>query len=520
MASRYSSYVCLIVLSMCCSALYAQVPWSSYYTTTGDSLTATDPVQLVQAANGDLVVVCRMADLPLHEHVRFLRMAADGTLISAREYVFTTGAFIYTLAELADGRFVATGGERTTNDAVMLVLGPTGDLQSCRTLQLGSTGNITAVLPEPDTTLTASFWINVGGYKALTARFQPDAAQVTATNVLIDASPGGLSVNAHCADGGTYHGGAIYPTGTSEINLSLARTDIDGNVQWAEHLLAAGLTYMQGMAELPDGGALVGGTFAPTPGDGYPFILRTDVNGAPLWMKYLMDTTGVSTGWAVRTTELLSPDTFLLIGKNEDSHAFRIAVDTAGNVLFADTWPEATYFGDVQQAPNGDVLLTMGGATPNSTGLSPGVLRMHADLAMDCAPTPVDLTGVALSPTVANTWSATTLTIPWLDITASITQTTPSITPYDPCIQTVAAEHITEAPLLRAWPVPAADHVLVTGPRFEQLDVIDATGRVVLTRAFSATTFQELDVRAWASGLYHVRVRDHQRWYAVALVKE
>lgn len=507
MATRYASSFAFIWWCMCCTTLHAQVPWSSHYSTMGDSLTATDPVQLVHAANGDLVVVCRMADLPLHEHVRFLRLAADGTLISAREHVFSTGAFIYTAAELPDGRFVATGSERITNRAVMLVFGPMGELLSCKSMQHGSQGNITAVIAEADTTLTASFRISAGWQQALTTKFHPDSAQVLATHLVIDGEPGGLSANTRCTDGGTYHSGAIYPSGTSEINLALARTDMDGNVLWAEHLMAGGLTYVQGMAELPDGGALVGGTFAPTPGDGHPFILRTDMNGAPLWMKYLVDTTGVSTGWGVRTTQLLSPDTFLLVGRNNIHGAFRIAVDTTGTLLFADIWPDAFYFSDVERAPNGDVLLAMSNEPITGPGTSPGVLRMQADLLMDCPPTPVGLTAVPLSPTVANSWSANTLTIPWLDITASITQTTPITGRYDACIQTGAAETVAEASALQVYPNPTAHRLTlsIASASPGRLSIMDARGHLVLERSMQQHV--ELDVSGWAAGVYLARVQ-------------
>ncbi|MBX7129163.1 MAG: T9SS type A sorting domain-containing protein [Flavobacteriales bacterium] len=68
----------------------------------------------------------------------------------------------------------------------------------------------------------------------------------------------------------------------------------------------------------------------------------------------------------------------------------------------------------------------------------------------------------------------------------------------------------TGRPVVGAYPNPAKDRLMITWPAEADggaLEVTDAQGRVVLTQSLAGhTAFLELDVRAWADGLYLARV--------------
>ncbi|MBK7556055.1 MAG: hypothetical protein IPI55_16050 [Flavobacteriales bacterium] len=129
--------------------------------------------------------------------------------------------------------------------------------------------------------------------------------------------------------------------------------------------------------KVPDGGALLGGDHAPVPGEGHPFIMRTDATGTPLW--------ALPGGYSARrpsrgisSRPCCSANTFLLTGVSGIWTGIRVAVDANGSVLFADISTDLGYT-EVLSAANGDVLTGVIAPSPFGSGSAQGVLRTGAD---------------------------------------------------------------------------------------------------------------------------------------------
>ncbi len=69
-------------------------------------------------------------------------------------------------------------------------------------------------------------------------------------------------------------------------------------------------------------------------------------------------------------------------------------------------------------------------------------------------------------------------------------------------------------------PNPAHDLVRVSGSAIEQVDIVDATGHVLLSRAFRSGSSVDLDIRSLTIGLYYLRIKTDDGRISDKLIKE
>ncbi|MBK9076660.1 MAG: hypothetical protein IPL77_17130 [Flavobacteriales bacterium] len=497
----------------------AQAPWTKLYWS-AEYLAVTIPVQVAEANNGDLVLFSRVSDFP-EERLRFIRLDADGALLSAVDVIPPSIVFPYSLVELADGRWMVGGtGIGISNEGFTMVLDPMGDLLSVRELPPGAFGNVMALLPLADTTALASFWMYPAAeMQACFAVVHPDNLQLTANTLMVPGRNTDIRASSRCADGGAYTAGWTW-AGDPGTDMHLTRTDSTGAVQWMRRIMPGGHSIsVAGIAEMPDGGALLGGDHAPVPGEGHPFIMRTDATGTPLWAHYLVDTLPPSFMWDIQSAVLLNPDTFLLTGVSGIWTGIRVAVDTNGTVLFADISTDLGYT-EVLSAANGDVLTGVIAPSPFGSGSAQGVLRTGADLATgNCDPVPVGLVPMPITSTVDTAYTTTVLNYFWQDVTSLYTQVTPVLTTSDACLPTQAAT-ISSTSGVRVWPVPARHHCIVEAPGLRQVQIHDRLGRGLHTVSLANAQRYEVQLDGLPTGIYHLRILSDAGWSGHAMVKE
>lgn len=512
--------LCTLLAAAPAALIMAQAPWAKLYWSPED-LAVTNPVQVEEAHNGDLVLLSRVSDHP-DERLRFIRLDAEGALLNAVD-IHAPGIFFpYALVELTDGRWMAGGtGTGAYNDGFIMVLGPMGDLLTLYGLPTNATGNVFSLLARSDTTALASFWSYHGtDMRSAFAVIHPDSLALTATALILPDRRTDVRTSSRCADGGAYHSGWTIGT-VPEHEMYLARTDSTGAVQWARRLITGGHgSTVTGIAEMPDGGAMLGGTYFPVLGESRPFILRTSATGLPLWAYYLVDTVPPSATWDLYEAVLLSPDTFLLAGHGDSGSGIRMAVDTNGTLLFADR-SDGTALQDMHLAANGDVLHGLRAGSPFGTGTAQGLLRTDDDLAVaPCIHPPLDFAAVPITLAVDTLYSTAMFTLTCQDLTALFTQTSPPLTTTDACFTTpVGPVEGRMGP--RVWPVPAHDRCTVEGPGIREAWLVDPMGRAVRSvRRRSSPSRVEFGLDGLPAGIYQLRVLSDAGWTTHAVMKE
>ena len=494
----------------------AQFPWTHQYHSP-DSLFANAPL-LMETSNGDLVMMCSLSQLGGEKRLWFVRLAADGTTIADREYTSVNSAWVYALAELPDGRIVATGAYEGNSDALMMVLGPAGVIQSCRTLAPGlSQGNIQTILVDADSNLTASFWVSPFGYEAYVARIDPDGAgPVQATHISVDGENALFEVSTRCADGGVCHGGML---DASNYPLLLVRTGSDGAVHWAQRMDAGFFLRPYSIDELPDGGFMIAGTHYET-SQTELFAMRTDSLGVPLWTKALVPLGGPGAIWSVAETRLIAPSLFLVAGGEPGGTAFCMVVDTAGVIQHSQRWSHEAIT-DLKIAQNGDVLMAASHPVPYWLGTSPVVLRTSSDLVAACPDTETSYTTNDITLTRTDNWATDTVIMPWLDITADFSSMPSTIYMVDLCGTSTNEEDISgDVPGPRVWPVPATDRVTVSATTTGRIVVIDALGRPLLFASMPGSGSIDLDISDIPAGHYQILLQNDSGVVARKLIKQ
>jgi hypothetical protein len=513
----------LILLSLFGFAASAQAPfhkvfydqdtlfWSSHF--------------VIEAVNGDVVEVGQLSGSPPGtKSLVFRRLDPDGTLISAtRLFPPTSTSFVmYAGLELPNGSFLLFGTDFP--QAAVVHLDAQGILLSVRHRN-SSSGYYRSAFWENDSTILALGSDNFEGLRhLLLSRFNSDGAYLGSVGYSIDAHGADGIMGINCAAGGVL----IAAEGVDTLNgspatprTSLLRLDDAGNVLWAKRYSRPGqLFYPAGIVENDDGTLLVGGSTTSTGGQKQCSVMLLDEQGETLSTRVLHNVQDPNAGFFVRGF-MADTDTSAMFAGYLQQGTFMLSCDRAGTPFNAARFTSNQTLDRPVRSMFGDLLIPVAGETPNGVfaGVALGVWRSTDPFSFSCSE-PITMATTTLDPLIGQGHAGQPIPLLFDDITAQCVQTTSVLSAYDPCLGAFVAPLPGQVAEARLWPVPANDRVTVSGNSMQRIDILDTSGRLVLTTPANGSPTMEVNIARLSAGPYHMRITAGTAVHVLRMVKE
>lgn len=473
-----------------------------------------DGVRLVRADNGDLVLFTRHHGLPGTFRVGFgfTRLSGEGVLLA--HHVITQldsvlESWLYDAVELNDGTFALAG--RYDFDAMMMRLSATGTFMGAWSYpgNSGPVSTATCLETDGDSTLLIGGWAHGSG----PAYYDPRVLRVGLNGALLQGE--GHSFGAYSAyiqgstkaqGGGEYFCGGVMdtiPDGySSDKNMFLFRTDSNGTEAWSRKFLCGGvITAVQRIEQLPSGDLIVGGTHHPALGGvAYPFLMKFNEEGYPLWAKYYALLSGTSFGDATS----ISGDRIAMTAIDPDFTMTLMVLDTSGTLLSARKVETGEFAQSIAATPDGG--LAIGSFDfPYEAGMDLGLVRLDQTMGWMCPATDLSLSADTFSFSIAGTDSVVPVAVTPIEVTNLFADSASFVSTYVPCSTT----SVTTEPSDQRSRFPefafANEWLTVDGTRVDRVEILDAAGRLFAT-GVPANTDLQLDMRTSPAGLYLVRL--------------
>lgn len=430
--------------------------------------------------NDGTLAACGFIYQPAPEVGLYLHVDTLGNVLSAKTYHLDFNTRLFAMAANADGSVRMTGYRQTA-----LPPDYTGVV-----LDVDTGGNV----------LSTSL-ISIGGHSTL-------------PNALIGTMDGG-----HVMIGESWllnsSGLVLYKT------AHIAKLDSAGHVQWARREQASSLrTYPQGVVQAGNGDIVYAMRAESQQGD--KLILVTYGPGGNVVHQVRIDPEAPSNGYLAAAACSLQGDSILVLSgfTNLVSDMFTLRIDTGLNnpeLLLRDPVP-GEWIGDQVILPDGSILQAASAASPNSgtcvmiNGLTPDGLSVCTNT--PCAVglgTPELLT----TPTfVQNPASPTVVDVSDLFQAATIT-----LLNMPACLSTGSIGS-GPRPSVQLAPNPAQDGLRISAAAIGQVTLLDAMGRVVVTRTFQGQSSVDLDLRGLIPGLYLARIQCAEGSIVRQVIKE
>ena len=512
-----------IAIALC---TYGQPSFSKWIVQSGDSVNDyfTGHMDLVRLSNGDLLN-CTCRDLwGSLTKCRFVRVSPAGDPVQQWE-VNAPYFDINKVIEMDDGSFACFG--RLNYAALYLHLSASGMVLAAKTYEVTGIG-ITApwtwndAVQDPGDRFTlAGTWAGMDN-TGMIARIEADGSLIA--SYLIQIGTAGYTFFnsvARLANGDhVFCGASNYPG--YHPKTYLFRTDSLLAPQWAKAYPDSGYNY----------------TYAKLlvlPGNNFRIMLReTDPNfiggtlmvaanaaGYPLWAKRRIpqpDYPGM-TMWP-KTAQLVNGNTIVVAGSPGSGayDPFVQVLDSNGDELLM----REVDVPDPQVSCPGDGTndFHLGGINhgPLGTGAySVGITKLG--LGLELCTTIDHSTGSELwFPSVETAWSSMLVPVTVTDEIAQFTSYPTSAYPQAICVSTGTTD--VEDPATAIMPNPANDRITIQGEGILAIEVMDATGRVMLARSFRGAGPIDVGISDLVDGLYYVRVKTGDGWVSQKLIKE
>lgn len=510
----------VLVASLLCTAapccVQAQAAFLSRITSP-DQISSRFPV-LYEAAGGDLVIMeatIQLDPLPWHYRLARYRFTADGSLISVHESDAGTGGHLepeHSL-ELPDGS-TALCGQR--NDlGFYLRMASDGTVMSARSYAHLNNTKLTYMDLLNDSTL-----LLVGEVDA----FSDPGAIVLKTDlngVLEESWTDSIhgEVEFHrlvrtAPDGSVWLAGDG-SDGTLDRGMHVLRTDAAGTVLWSYAMQNYWIPV--DLQVLPSGAALLLADHNPSGLLTETDLIKIAADGTVLGhTRVEVVDPGASQGYYALSLEVKGADVRVTAWNDGQNVVMRADTDaviqpvanTSDQALMADV--------RLQWAANGDQLL-LADHIPDEVQVVFG--RMGADDDPLCGGIPDTLalsngSIVLLPPGVRQP-----ITLIEQDLTSLFAPVTNTWSIASVC-PTLGLGEPMRTMEVHAAPDPTTGTVQLSGPLMHAVQVFDATGHVVVTGRFPPLERCSVELGALPPGLYTVRARTSEGWRSVRVVKE
>lgn len=441
----------------------------------GYALQLTD---LLPLDDGTLAA-CGYIYQPAPELGLYLHLDTLGNVLSARTYSLNFNTRFFALAANADGSVRLTGYQQQSFPpdyfGVVVDVDTNGDLLGASTFAIGQV----ATLP---------------------------------TGIIRTADGG------HVITGGSWtlnNGLVQYKT------AHIAKLDSTGQVQWARRVLATGQrTYPQGVVQSAHGD-LVYWVRAEFQQGSKAVMLTLDLNGNVIRTVQLdpdVPSNGYLDGYGL---SLQGDSTLVLSGfTNITSDMFTLRIDTAltaPQLLLHDRTP-GEWTEDQVALSDGNILQASYAASP-LTGNCVLVRGLAADGTSNCSNTPC---AVALStPTLlSNPTLVQNAASPTVADATSLFQPASIILLNMPACLGTGTSDVGPSAKVHLMPNPASQEVRISANDLRQVQILDATGRLIVDRGTHATDLCAIGLDGLPNGLFMVRVRTGTGWSTHHLVKD
>jgi hypothetical protein len=296
---------------------------------------------IIEAANGDIVQVCRLLELaPDTNYLVFRRFSANGNLLAARRVIPPTGIALqmYDGTELPDGSFLLFGSDFPR--AVVMHLDATGNLISVLRRDVYSSWYQSVLWMNDSTLLAIGLDATSGGHKLLLSRFDQTGAHLGSSGVQMEGQGAYGIIATRAAGGGVLvcaQGEDTAGTGgfTSAGRIWLLRLDEQGSVLWAKNYRdSARLTYPVGMAENDNGRIWIGGNVSSVGNYTHPCLMVLDADGDTLGTHEYSDAMDPMISYISRGFMRPNDSTLLVTGYALNGGCL-MSTDTSGNFIAA-----------------------------------------------------------------------------------------------------------------------------------------------------------------------------------------
>jgi hypothetical protein len=520
--------ICSIVIagSLVCPLANAQSPFYRIFSDPDTTGWGTNMV--IEASNTDIVQLSWQFEYGTDStYLLFQRFSANGGLLASTRTIPPTGAVLYITCatELPGGDFLLFGMDQRP---VIVRLDALGALVSVNRRN-GDLGRYETVIWENDSTLLALGIDEItGGRQLLMSRFDPTGGHLGSQGIRIDGRGAtGISATRSTA-GGVLICAAGHDTllggWSTQATACSVKLDSAGGVEWAKRYIFPGkLISPVGMAELSDGSILIGGivSWFPAP-PRYLLLMRTAADGDTLWQRQLNLDLAPDTFLYPRAFVAISDTSFLFTGWMGDYRGFALRVDEQGLIGPAARMTASLTLDRTIRTSAGDIVIPASDLpTGNfSGGVGLGLWRTDDPFALLCSE-PLDIGYTDFDVDVGQGFVTQAVTMTFDDITAQCTQTTPTMMAYDPCVPggqtTIDPDGAAD---MEIWPNPASEVLFIRGDGIQGVELLDATGRVLLSRSMRNNERVEIDTAPFACGVYHLRVKCANGWRGRTIVKE
>ena len=475
---------------------------------------------LVREVNGGLLACFAQADSTTTTRLRFVRM--DANMVPLAQWDIdadTMEVQMKRMVPLADGSTACFG--RYEGQAFYLLLDPTGQPTEAKTYTPPSGGAIWN-----DAVEDGANGFMVGGQRSL-------GSQGARARLAADGSLQGGELYTVGGDLTPFHSmhrtadaGYLYTSGVNangpEGRIKVVRTDSAGTLTWAR-------TYVDSLAahsfadvfELGDGTLRVISRYQSAARSGLSMLALAS-DGVVLWARKRLSLPphGFLTQVAAETV-LLGDTAFLVFGEDANDAPFVQIVDTESATL-ALGFPQLPV-SQLVKAVHGDAndVYLMGtgpGLTLNSGTVAMLMIHAGADLTF-CTADPFTTNQGGWIPRVDTAYTTDTATWVVTDVLPSLTMQPGTVTVEVTCVSTSVAAPEGNASFTLA-PNPARDEVRIVGVDLTDMEIVDGTGRLVLSRSFHGEGSVVVDIRHLARGLHYVRIKTGAGWQSGKLIKE
>ena len=512
----------LTASSIACLSAFAQAPFARTYKDVTDTLNyANTYAQLARTSTSDLLLVNDLGQLQNDRTIYPKRLATDGSVQWARR-ILVTGANhwnITDMAALTDGSMVITGEDGL--HGLFLRLDPSGTPVAAKWYSATGISAATTLYVVNDSAIvlfgdrrngsSSNGWLAVvdqNGALISTASFQIAGQELAPVQVL-DLS-----------------GNSVLMLGRSDefvtpFHKAVAVCSLDttaGLMNWAVQLSNTAMPVLRpvGAMVLADGSSRIVMRNEMGLSSTSTVVAALSASGALLWTKELHPKRGTWDMYPLSVTPM-SATTLAITGYYDPAHSGVLLLDTSATVVTQTSWNSVLIANE--GISDGSGGLWIAAHSPVSGSFDPALIHTDNDLSL-CASSATSITTNTIVMDTASNVVQSGYSLSVVDVLGDLTTIT-----FTPLITTLCTSTgindesgSSTAPLLA--PNPAFDRLSINAPSIQRIDIIDAIGRMMLSRSFQDEASIDLNISTLAAGLYHVRMLTRDGWRSSALIKE
>ena len=518
-----------ILFSISALMATAQAPFSKWIVQSGDSVNNTTPsnsrMPFLPLTSGELLY-CACRSPSFVDRCRFTRLSTDGDPLGQWEIqapsLINNSFQIHQVIELADGSFACFG--HYDYWALYMRIAQDGTILTAKSYSVVGIGILAPIHWNDAVQDAAGHFVVAGQWggaspTGMISRIALDGTLLGSGFIDIgSASYTFFHSLVRLPDGDiVFHGSSNFLG--NHASTYLFRTDSLLSPEWARAYPDSGYSYSISRVFRLDDGSYRMVLRTLDPNNIYaPLVVAAAADGTPMWGRRRIPPASYPNMIVFANSPQMVGDTIVLVGDAwSGNQEFVELLDTDGDELLMG---EVEMPSPVASASLSAAQLHIAGYDQGPLGSgsrSLGITRLDFDLA-HCG-TIYHSTGSSMwVPGMDTTWSLVTAPVTVTDVlTEFLSYPT---TAYSQMICTSTGISIENEPAPVILPNPASDRINIRSEGIETVEIIDATGRVMIARSLRGEGSVAIELSSFASGIYHVRIETMDGWRSEKVIKE